>query len=116
MTDAPMTVEAAIADGSPEAAGRALDGLVVQFRGPAPSATPANATEAKARLDALVADPSFAKSFWDGNVAARREVSELNQKIANGNPTADALAGAPSDSFTMETTFAGELNSPELTL
>jgi hypothetical protein len=112
MTDAPMTIEAAIADGSVEAAGHALDALAAKFRGPPPAAIPTDTAGAKARLDALVADPSFAKSYWDGNVAARREVSELNQKIAAGNPTADALAGAKAaETFEFETTVAGELNT-----
>jgi hypothetical protein len=111
MTDAPMTVEAAIADGSVEAAGHALDALAAKFRGPPPSATPTDTAGAKARLDALVKDPAWAKSYWQGNPAVRREFSELTQKIANGNPTQDALAAPPADNFTMETTFGGELNS-----
>jgi hypothetical protein len=109
MTDVPMTPEVAIADGSPEAAGRALDGLVAKYRGPPPSATPTDSIGAKARLDALVKDPAWAKSYWDGNPSARREFSELTEKIANGNPTADALAGAPPAEI--EITVGGQLNS-----
>jgi hypothetical protein len=111
MTDAPMTIEAAIADGSVEAAGHALDALAAKFRGPPPAAIPTDTAGAKARLDALVKDPAWAKSYWEGNPAARREFSALTQKIANGNPTQDALAAPPADNFTMETTFGGELNS-----
>jgi hypothetical protein len=111
MTDAPMTVEAAVADGSAEAAGRALDALAAKFRGPPPSATPTDSAGAKARLDALVKDPAWAKSYWEGNPSARREFSELNAKIADGDPTQDALAAPSADNFRMETTFGGELNS-----
>jgi hypothetical protein len=114
MTDVSMTAEAAISDGSPESATKALDALAAKFRGPAPSATPTDSIGAQARLDALVKDPTWAKSYWEGNPAARREFSELTQKIANGNPTADALNAKPDakpDAFTMEVTVGGELSS-----
>lgn len=114
MTDTVMTPQAAIADGSAEAAGQALDAMAAKFRGPPPSATPADTAGAQARLDALVKDANWAKSYWEGNPAARREFSELTQKIANGNPTADALNAKPDakpDGPAMEYTVGGELSS-----
>jgi hypothetical protein len=111
MTDV-MTPEAAIADGSPDAAGKALDALVTKFRGPAPSATPTDSIGAKARLDALSADPEWSKKFFAGDQAARAEFARLTGQVAAGNPTADALAGAkPSETFELETTVGGQLNT-----
>jgi hypothetical protein len=112
MTDTVMTPEAAIADGSPDAAGKALDALVAKFRGPAPSATPTDSIGAKARLSALAADPDWSKAFFSGDQTARAEFTRLTAQVAAGNPTADALAGAgPAETFELETTVAGELNT-----
>jgi hypothetical protein len=112
MTDTVMTPEAAIADGSPDAAGKALDALVAKYRGPAPSATPGDSIGAKARLSALAADPDWSKAFFSGDQAARAEFTRLTAQVAAGNPTADALAGAkPSETFELETTVAGQLNT-----
>jgi hypothetical protein len=108
MTDT-ITPEAALSDGSPEAAGKALDALTAQFRGPAPSATPTDAIGARARLDALTADPSFSQAFFSGDQNARAEFGRLTAQVANGNPTQDALAGAKPAEF--EVTVGGELNS-----
>jgi hypothetical protein len=108
MTDA-MTVEAAVADGSAEAATQALDALTAKFRGPPPSATPADSAGARARLDALTADPSYSKAFFSGDQAARAEFARLTAQVAAGNPTQDALAGAKPAEF--EITVGGELNS-----
>jgi hypothetical protein len=109
MSDAPMTAEAAFADGTAEAAGKALDAMSAAFRGPAPSATPSDAVGARARLDALSADPSYSKAFFSGDQAAVAEFNALTAQVANGNPTLDALAGAKPAEF--EVTVGGELSS-----
>jgi hypothetical protein len=114
MTDGPMTVEAALADGSAEAAGKALEAMAAQFRGPAPSATPTDSAGAKARLDALVADPAVARKFFAGDQSTVAEFKALHEKIANGNSTVDALNAKPDaepDSVTMEVTVGNQLNS-----
>jgi hypothetical protein len=112
MSDTTMTAEAAIADGSREAATKALEGLHAKFKGPAPSATPTDAAGARARLDALTADPSWSRAFFDGHQATVAEFKTLTAQIAAGNPTADALAGAkPSEGFEIETTISGSLST-----
>jgi hypothetical protein len=76
-------------------------------RGPAP---PAGTTiAAKAHLEALTSDPAWSAKFFAGDIEARKTFSELTAKIADGNPTADALAGAPTSE--VEVTIGKELNS-----
>jgi hypothetical protein len=116
MTDVVLDAAAmtALAEGrgTPEQATAALAQKAAEFRKASTLAPTSDAGAAKQRLDSLVNDFAAAKAFWDGNVAVRREVAELHQRIANGFPTADAIAGAKSsEGFEFETTFRGEMNS-----
>ena len=63
-------------------------------RTPAPLAPPAGAaTEARARLDALIADrDGWASRYLEGGAAERREFTELTEKIVSGGD--DAVTAA----------------------
>jgi hypothetical protein len=101
----------AIAAMSPKEATDALVAKAAQFHasqaGPAP---PSGSTmAARAALTAKTADPEWSRRFFQGDQAARAEFAELTGKVAAGDPTADALAGAPTTEF--EVTAGLEMNS-----
>jgi hypothetical protein len=60
---------------------------------PAPPATPANATEARALLDTRIADRDWGARLLQGDAEARREYSALRAKADNPDP-ADKVAAA----------------------
>src|SRR5262245_49046134 len=51
---------------------------------PPPPEPPKNATEAKARLEKLQADPEWRGRYLAGDVEANREIKVINELIANG--------------------------------
>jgi hypothetical protein len=66
---------------TPEQATAKLQEMITAYRGVAPE-TPQNATEAKARIDALANDPKFYDRLMRGDVEARAAWDRLNELIA----------------------------------
>jgi hypothetical protein len=76
---------------------------------PAPPLEPATASDARRRLDLLTKDPSWGAKYLGADPAARREFAELHEKIAAGDPVADAIAGTAPAAGEFETTTDGQL-------
>jgi hypothetical protein len=64
-----------------------------------PSAPPANATEARARLDTLIADKDFGAKLVKGEAGANREFRDLSELAAKGEAERVdvAMAGVMAD-------------------
>src|SRR5438034_11370345 len=60
---------------------------------PPPTLAPADAQDARARLDLLAKDPAFAKKLFSGHPDASKEFHSLVATVAAGNDVADAIAG-----------------------
>ena len=94
---------------SPEQATAELARMDREIR-PGPSLTPVDAQDARATLDLLSRNPSWAESLFNGNVATRKQFDELVAKAAGGDDTGDAVAGIVELSTPLfETTANGEL-------
>jgi hypothetical protein len=77
---------------------------------PPPPVVPADAQDARARLDVLKRDASFANALFSGSIAARKEWDELTAKAAGGDDVGDAVAGIVELAVPLfETTANGEL-------
>jgi hypothetical protein len=80
-----------------------------------PPAPPANATEARMRLDALTADKAWGDRFCNGDIAAKKEFSDLTSMIAGGGDdvVSAAMSGnigeVPSSALKMMAETAGML-------
>jgi hypothetical protein len=75
---------------------------------PPPSSTPADAQEAQQLLNKLTADPTWGRALVNGDPAARKQFDELTEKVAAGDPIADAVAGITEDPKIFSTTVNGE--------
>jgi hypothetical protein len=62
--------------------------------GAAPPPTAPSPALAAAQLNRLTADREWGAKFMNGEPTARAEFDRLSKEIANGDATADALAGA----------------------
>jgi hypothetical protein len=75
-----------------------------------PSVVPVDAQDAKATLERLSRDKSWAESLFNGNVATRKQFDELVAKAADADSVGDAVAGIVELSTPLfETTANGEL-------
>jgi hypothetical protein len=95
---------------TPEEAGAKLVEMKKAYDGPPPSATPATAVEAGARLDVLAKDPNFLNRLMAGNMETKAEFERLHELIVKGDRVGDVLAGLGSPPE-FETTMAGELST-----
>ena len=77
---------------------------------PPPPLVPQDAQDARATLERLSRDKSWADALFNGNVATRKQFDELVAKAAGGDDTADAVAGVVELAVPLfETTANGEL-------
>jgi hypothetical protein len=76
-----------------EQAGTALAEMKKAYDGPPPSATPKDASEARARLAAVAADEAWRNKYFSGDQAVRKELAEINALIAAGDPVDAVMAG-----------------------
>jgi hypothetical protein len=77
---------------------------------PPPPLIPQDAQDAKATLEHLSRDKSWADSLFNGNVATRKQFDELVAKAAGGDDVGDAVAGIVETAVPLfETTANGEL-------
>jgi hypothetical protein len=60
---------------------------------PPPSVVPQDAQDARATLDLLSRDASFARELFSGSIEARKRFDELVAKSAAGDDVGDAVAG-----------------------
>jgi hypothetical protein len=94
---------------SPEQATAELARMDREIR-PGPSLTPVDAQDARATLDLLSRNPSWAESLFNGNVATRKQFDELVAKAAGGDDVGDAVAGIVEPVLPLiETVAEGEL-------
>ena len=77
---------------------------------PPPPLVPQDAQDARAQLDLLTRNPSWAESLLKGNVETRKQFDELVAKAAGGDSVSDAVVGVvePVEPL-FETTANGEL-------
>jgi hypothetical protein len=77
---------------------------------PPPSVVPQDAQDARATLDLLSRDASFARELFSGSIEARKRFDELVAKSAAGDDVGDAVAGIVEPvTPLMEVTANGEL-------
>jgi hypothetical protein len=77
---------------------------------PPPPQFPQDAQDARATLERLSRDASWAESLFKGNVATRKQFDELVAKAAGGDDVIDAVAGIVEPAVPLfETTANGEL-------
>jgi hypothetical protein len=88
-TPAPLPIEAM----TPAQATAALAALHAALHPPPPVVAPADAQDARARLDVLSRDASFANALFSGSIAARQQFDSLIAAAAGGDDVADAVAG-----------------------
>jgi hypothetical protein len=81
---------------------------------PPPPLQPADAQDARARLDKLSADKSFADRLFSGDIAARKEFDELVAASAAGDDVGDRIANIQEPAPLFETTTDGRLNRRDL--
>jgi hypothetical protein len=109
MTDTPAALSVDPWAMTPEQATAALAQMQTATN-PPPPVVPVDAQDARARLDALSRNPSWAQRLFSGNVEARREFNELVAKAAGGDDVGDAIAGIVEPAAPLfETTANGEL-------
>src|SRR4030088_3252491 len=60
---------------------------------PPPPLVPQDAQDARAQLDLLSRNPSWAESLFNGNVETRKQFDELVAKAAGGDSVGDSVAG-----------------------
>ena len=77
---------------TPEQAGAALKAMDAAIH-PPPSVVPQDAQDARAQLDLLSRNASWADSLFKGNVETRKQFDELVAKAAGGDDVGDAVAG-----------------------
>ena len=94
---------------TPEQAGAALAAMDRAIH-PPPSVVPQDAQEARATLDFLSRDASFARELFSGSIEARKRFDELVAKAADADFVADAVVGIVEPVTPMfETTVDGQL-------
>jgi hypothetical protein len=77
---------------------------------PPPPLVPLDAQDARAQLDLLTRNPSWAESLLKGNVETRKQLDELVAKAAGGDNVGDAIANIVEPAVPLfETTANGEL-------
>jgi hypothetical protein len=77
---------------------------------PPPPLVPQDAQDAKATLERLSRDKSWADALFNGNVATRKQFDELVAKAAGGDDVGDAVAGIVEPVLPLiETVAEGEL-------
>jgi hypothetical protein len=77
---------------------------------PPPPLIPQDAQDARATLERLSRDKSWADALFNGNVATRKQFDELVAKAASGDTVGDAVAGIVEPAVPLfETTANGEL-------
>jgi hypothetical protein len=77
---------------------------------PPPPLIPQDAQDARATLERLSRDRSWADSLFNGNVATRKQFDELVAKAAGGDDVGDAIANIVEPAVPLfETTANGEL-------
>jgi hypothetical protein len=77
---------------------------------PPPPLVPQDAQDARATLERLSRDKSWADSWFNGNVATRKQFDELAAKAAGGDDVGDAIANIVEPALPLfETTANGEL-------
>ena len=94
---------------TPEQAGATLKAMDAAIH-PPPSVVPQDAQDARAALDLLSRDASFARELFSGSIEARKRFDELIAKSAAGDDVGDAVPGIvePVPPL-MEVTANGEL-------
>jgi hypothetical protein len=94
---------------TPEEAGAALAAMDRAIH-PPPNVVPQDAQDARATLDLLSRDASFARELFSGSIEARKRFDELVAKSAAGDDVGDAVAGIVEPAVPLfETTANGEL-------
>ena len=94
---------------TPEQAGATLKAMDAAIH-PPPSVVPQDAQDARAQLDLLSRNASWAESLFKGNVETRKQFDELAAKAAAGDAVGDAVAGIVEPAVPLfETTANGEL-------
>ena len=94
---------------TPEQAGATLKAMDAAIH-PPPSVVPQDAQDARAQLDLLSRNASWADSLFKGNVETRKQFDELVAKAAAGDDVGDAVAGIVEPvTPLMEVTANGEL-------
>ena len=94
---------------TPEQAGDALKAMDRAIH-PPPSVVPQDAQDARATLDLLSRDASFARELFSGSIEARKRFDELVAKSAAGDDVGDAVVGIVEPALPLfETTANGEL-------
>ena len=94
---------------TPAEAGAALAAMDRAIH-PPPSVVPQDAQDARATLDLLSRDASFARELFSGSIEARKRFDELVAKSAAGDDVGDAIAGIVEPALPLiETTAEGEL-------
>jgi hypothetical protein len=93
----PITPTEAIADGSREAAARALAGLSENYRlaNAPPAPEPGTPAEAASMLAALRADKDWSNRLLRGDGAATREFHQLSEMVAKGDTVDHIMANSP---------------------
>lgn len=83
---------------------------------PQPPIKPEDAQDARARLDKLTADKSFADRLLTGDIAAKKEFEKLIAAAAAGDDVGDRLANIQEPSPLFETTSSqsGQINRRDL--
>jgi len=69
---------------TPDQASQKLAEMAAALHGPAPSATPQNAGEARARLQALAGDSKWYANYVRGDQATRAEFDQLTRLASGG--------------------------------
>jgi hypothetical protein len=77
---------------TPEQAAAALAAMDAAIH-PSPSVVAQDAQDARATLDRLSRDPTFANALLSGSIEARKHWDTLHAVIAGGNDTQDMIAG-----------------------
>ena len=109
MTDTPAAPPADAWSMTPDQATAALAAMDAAIHPPAPL-VPQDAQDARAQLDLLSRNASWAESLFKGDVATRKQFDELVAKAASGDNVGDAVAGIVEPAVPLfETTANGEL-------
>jgi hypothetical protein len=113
MPDTPDATPADISSMTPQQATDTLAAMDAALH-PPPPIKPADAQDARARLDRLTADKSFADRLLTGDIAAKKEFESLIAAAAAGDDVNDAIAGIQEPAPIFETTAGDQLNRRDL--
>jgi hypothetical protein len=109
MTDTPAAPPADAWSMTPDQATAALTAMDAAIH-PPPPLVPQDAQDARATLERLSRDKSWADALFNGNVATRKQFDELVAKAAGSDDVGDAVAGVVVLAMPLfETTANGEL-------